>query len=254
MTIYGTKLLWPLTDTPFGVGSVFIIDPAFTLPLLIVTVWAFFVKADSPRLGRSVNAALTVSTLYIFLSIGLQIHAGNKASAWLAEKGIAPERTLTIPTPFNILYWHTIAIDGERYLNVYSSTLNDAMTLYSHPRQPDLEGCLAALPTYRALRVFTKGIYSVNADGNKVIFSDLRMGLTPDYVFRFHIADLVDGNMIETIPPTRQTVKRGTDGDIPWLRAGILGQQTTRLAEMDAHISDIGMLAGNPATSTAPCG
>ena len=58
MTIHGTKLLWPLTDMPFGVGSVFIIDPAYTLPLLAVTLWAFFIKGDSPKLRRSVNAAL----------------------------------------------------------------------------------------------------------------------------------------------------------------------------------------------------
>ena len=35
MTVYGTQLLRPFTDHPFAVGSVFIIDPAYTLPLLV---------------------------------------------------------------------------------------------------------------------------------------------------------------------------------------------------------------------------
>jgi inner membrane protein len=38
MTVYGTQLLLPFTDNAFGVGSVFIIDPAYTLPLLVGVV------------------------------------------------------------------------------------------------------------------------------------------------------------------------------------------------------------------------
>ena len=34
LTIYGTQLLQPFTDEAFGVGSMFIIDPLYTLPLL----------------------------------------------------------------------------------------------------------------------------------------------------------------------------------------------------------------------------
>src|SRR5690606_37998006 len=35
MTVYGTQLLQPFSDHPYAVGSVFIIDPAYTLPLLL---------------------------------------------------------------------------------------------------------------------------------------------------------------------------------------------------------------------------
>ena len=35
LTIYGTQLLQPFSNYPFGLGSIFIIDPAYTLPLLI---------------------------------------------------------------------------------------------------------------------------------------------------------------------------------------------------------------------------
>ena len=40
MTVYGTQLLLPFTDHPFGVGSIFIIDPLYTLPLLVGAGWA----------------------------------------------------------------------------------------------------------------------------------------------------------------------------------------------------------------------
>ncbi|XOT98672.1 metal-dependent hydrolase, partial [Alcaligenes pakistanensis] len=36
-TSYGTQLLWPLAATPATWSSIFIIDPLYTLPLLIAT-------------------------------------------------------------------------------------------------------------------------------------------------------------------------------------------------------------------------
>jgi len=254
MTIYGTKLLWPIVEEPFGVGSIFIIDPLYTLPLLIVTIWAFFVRDYTPNLKRAVIGALAISTLYMGASAALQHDAAKKADTWLAEKGITAERTLTIATPFNILYWRTIVIDRDRYLNLYTSTIGGIPALYSHPRRVDLVGCLAGNVHFQALSTFTKGIYSINTDGDKVIFADLRMGLTPDYVFRFHIADLKDGAPQDIQPAIRQTVDRGSEGDISWLKAGIIGAQTTRMAETTARIEDLEMLASHGGTNSAPCG
>jgi inner membrane protein len=45
MTIYGTQLLQPFTDHPFGVGSVFIIDPLYTVPLTVGVVAALRLKS-----------------------------------------------------------------------------------------------------------------------------------------------------------------------------------------------------------------
>jgi len=254
MTIYGTKLLWPLTDAPFGVGSIFIIDPLYTLPLLAVTIWALFVGGFLPKLHRAVIGALVASTLYMGASVALQFHAAHQAGKWLANQGITPERTLTIATPFNTLYWRTIVMDGDRYLNLYTSTIGGAPTLYSHARRSELEGCLAENGKFRALRKFTKGFYGIDTQDGKVIFSDLRMGLTPDYVFRFHIADIVDGTPQNIDPAIRQPVQRGTDGDIPWLRAGILGAQTKRIAEATSLIEDTQRLAVDVRSDTSPCG
>src|SRR5690606_32585178 len=39
MTVYGTQLGLPFTNTPFAVGSMFIIDPLYTLPLLAGVLW-----------------------------------------------------------------------------------------------------------------------------------------------------------------------------------------------------------------------
>ncbi|HEY0825570.1 MAG TPA: metal-dependent hydrolase, partial [Ramlibacter sp.] len=63
MTVYGTRLLLPFSDHPFAVGSVFIIDPLYTVPLLIGLVVAL-----ARREGRGLRAnawGLALSTAYL---------------------------------------------------------------------------------------------------------------------------------------------------------------------------------------------
>ena len=49
LTVYGTQLFWPIWREPQGLGSIFVIDPAYTLPLLLVTLWAFFQRDWTAR-------------------------------------------------------------------------------------------------------------------------------------------------------------------------------------------------------------
>ena len=46
-TAYGTQLLWPLDVPPTMWATLFIIDPLFTLPLLVATVLAAFIPNRS---------------------------------------------------------------------------------------------------------------------------------------------------------------------------------------------------------------
>ncbi|MEM7464823.1 MAG: metal-dependent hydrolase, partial [Pseudomonadota bacterium] len=85
MTVYGTRLFWPLYPDPIGVGSVFIIDPLYTLPLLIVVVWSFAVSKWSSRLNGALIAALIFSSAYMGFSTILQANAERRAKAIFAD-------------------------------------------------------------------------------------------------------------------------------------------------------------------------
>ena len=169
----------------------------------------------------------------MLLSIPLQQMAQAKALQVLDDRGIKPERILTVAGPFSIFYWKTIAIDGNRYINLYSSTFggDDAVSAYVHPRGADLIPCLATNQRFQDLRAFNKGIFSLAADGEEIVMSDLRMGLSPNYVFSFAIAEATEAGMRPLEIPIRRPVIRGVEGDWDWLFAGILGSQITRPAE-----------------------
>ncbi len=228
MTVYGTQLLWPLSTYPFGLGSVFIVDPLYTLPLLVVTVWALLARGWSRPLGRATATALVLSTAYLGWSTLAQRRALDRAETALAAWGLGSERTLATPTPFNTLFWRVIAVDGERYHNVYVPLLGNGVVVESHDRGPVC--VLAGLPEAQRLAAFSKGFFRVERLGDRLAVADLRMGLTPAYVFRFVVAAIgPDGPA--PVAPVRLPTRRELARDGGWILAGIAGAVRPRPAE-----------------------
>lgn len=239
MTIYGTRLFWPLWPVPLGLGSVFIIDPLYTLPLLAVTLWGFFQRDWSRAFGRALVVAFVVSTSYLGWGVAAQQAAHHRAAQALASAQIAPERLFATPTPFNSLFWRIVAIDGSRYLNVYVPLLGgaEAMTAYVHPRQRVSAKCLDDNEAMRRLSTFSKGFYRVDTTTNgSVVMADLRMGLTPHYVFRFIVAEH-NGSGLTPSDPRRLPTERSAPGDMAWIWAGIRGKAAPRPAEASRAVT-----------------
>ena len=238
LTVYGTRLFWPLSTEPLGAGSIFIIDPLYTLPLLIALVWALCLRSWTAPIGRVLAICLAISTAYLGWSLAAQRVVEDRARTVLAEAGIEAERLLATPTPFNTLLWRVIALDGERYLNLYVPMLGlgDGVTVYAHPRVNGPAGCLDGNGPAARLAAFSKGFYRVDAGDGEVVMSDLRMGLTPNYVFRFVVAE-ARGGRTAPIAPRRRAGARQADGDIDWLLAGLTGKSAVRPAEAAAAVA-----------------
>ena len=96
-TVYGTQILRPFTDFPYAVGSIFIIDPLYTLPLLIGIGAALALRNE--RGWRWNVAGLVVSTLYLGWSVFAQAQVTAIAQASLRADGRKIERLLVTPTP-----------------------------------------------------------------------------------------------------------------------------------------------------------
>ncbi len=234
MTIYGTRLFWPVFPDPVGVGSVFIADPLYTLPLLAVTVWALVRSGWSRALGRGVAVALVLSTAYLGWGVVIQSQMEARAREVFAARGIVPEQVLAIAGPFNTVMWKVIALEDEAYHNVYLSLVDgpDPVPVYTHPRRPDLAACVAGSDAYAKLAWFSRGFLKAEERDGRLVVSDLRMGMTPDYVFQFALADLRDG-AASGIPAERDlSHRRMGEGDGGWLWARITGRPADRLAEL----------------------
>lgn len=236
MTVYGTRLFWPIYPDPVGVGSVFIIDPLYSLPLLGVVIWALCKKDWSSRLRNGVVGALAVTTAYMGLSVVIQHRVEAQARTVFEENGGVPDKIYAIASPFNILVWKVIGLSEDKYENLYLSLLDgDAPAeIYTHPRHPELVACLQDTEAFKKLNWFSRGYYRSELVDNRVVVSDLRMGLTPGYAFRFAIGEK-QGEDIKPVGPTREEgFGRVNDQDWEWFADRLKGIPSVRLAEATA--------------------
>lgn len=191
-TIYGTQIFWPLDPTPMSWGSLFIIDPAYTLPLLVGVV-AVVLLRRRPALAHRLNAAgLILSTLYLGFSLATKLQVQALARESLAAQGVEYTSLLSLPSPFNTVLWRILAMDERGYHEGWYSLLDDRPQIeFAHrPSAPELLAGLENHWPVERLKWFTKGFYKVAREGDDILISDLRMGLEGSYVFRFKVGEI----------------------------------------------------------------
>lgn len=229
MTVYGTQLLQPFSDHPFGVGSVFIIDPAYTVPLIVGVIVALRLKSTR---GLAWNTAgLVLSTLYLAWSVGAQQHVAEIARASLQQDGVSPEGLLVTPAPFNTVLWRLVATTPTQYLEGHYSLLDDSrhITWTVHERGADLIAKHSEEPSVQRMAHFTHGFYSLSATDGDLFLTDLRMGQEPHYTFRFNLgseAARANGGYRPTSNGTRPDVRSA----LPQLWRRMLGERSAAAA------------------------
>lgn len=220
MTVYGTQLLQPFTNHPYGVGSIFIIDPAYTVPLIVGVIAALRLKNTR---GQRWNAAgLLLSTAYLAWSFGAQQHVDRIAHASLQTAGIEAQGLLVTPSPFNTVLWRLVATTPTQYFEGYHSLLDDRAEIRwtAYPRGGDLiEQHGQAEPVAR-IAAFSHGFFSLQNGGNRLLLTDLRMGLEPTYTFRF---DIGAPSAVGQSPVTQLPMRPDLGLALPWLWQRLLG-------------------------------
>lgn len=194
-TVYGTQIFWPLPTPPVMWSSIFIIDPAYSLPLLAGVLAALLLHRTS-RGHRLNSLGLALSSLYLLWSVGAKLHVEGVVRASLTRQGIGYEALLTTPTAFNTLLWRVLIVDGKGYAEGYSSLLDGRreIRMAHHPANRELLGVLKDHRPVERLRWFTHGFYAVSREAGGIWITDLRMGMEPDYTFRFRVASATDSD------------------------------------------------------------
>jgi inner membrane protein len=124
LTVYGTQLLAPFSNQPFGVAGVSIIDPVYTLPLIGVLIYAAR-TLDKAKAWRAVIGMLMLTTAYLGLSWSQNPAARDLAEADLNARGIAFEKVEAYTTIFSPWLRRVMATDQAGHIKVgFVSTLN----------------------------------------------------------------------------------------------------------------------------------
>lgn len=201
LTVYGTQLLWPITEYPFGIASLFIIDPLYTLPLLIAFIAVFLPKLPPYRALRMNRAALVLSSVYIVWSLGAKFYIDQTVKTALHDRQIQAEHYLSTPAPFSTLLWRILVMSGDEYYEGYVSIF-DSPSEVSLDNYDSTESLLTEIEDewdVQRLQWFTKGFYAVKQEEKNIIFSDLRMGVECYYVFNFIVGEESEAGIVKRV-------------------------------------------------------
>lgn len=208
-TSYGTQLFWPLMPTPTAWSSIFIIDPLYTVPLLIA-VGAGLLFGLRGKAARAQNMALALTSVYLAFTVGGKFMAEHRVETELARQGIQAEQLFSTPTPFNSLLWRVIVLDGEDYHEALVSWFDTtAPQLERIPRGTHLAAALVDSEAHARLQWFTGGMLRYDQLGDLLVVTDIRLGMTGFHPFRFDFAQWDEGQWREHAQIERLPAERG---------------------------------------------
>ena len=207
-TVYGTQLWWPLPVQPTSWSTVFIIDPGYTLWLLLACGFAAW-AGERASAQRALVGGLVLSSAYLGWSLVAKHIVDRDAARALAAMGLADAPRLSTPMPLNTLLWRVIVMTPDGYLEGQRSIVADTGPMRFERFDSDVAALAAArdVPAVRRLQWFNGGFMRAQTTPDGVLaLSDLRMGMAPSYSFEFEVARRVDG-IWQAMPPTQREWK-----------------------------------------------
>jgi inner membrane protein len=185
LTPYGTQLLLPFSDARFAINAMPIIDPAYTLILLIGLLAA--ARLWRHRAQTVAAFTLTLSCSYLAWGAYLNDAAEREARRQLLAAGIGAARVTAFPTILQLHYRRVVArLPDEDRVGFLSLWRPCEIEWTSAPRGVPDRARAAFLAT-REGRIFdwfamgwARYRVQVDATGARLVATDLRYGFTED--------------------------------------------------------------------------
>ena len=133
-TSYGTMLWWPFSSERVSLSFVSIVDPLFSMPLLVLVILAAVRRQRWFAIG-----ALLWAGLYLGAGMLQRSTAMEMGTALAASRGHTPARLDAKPSFANILIWKTIyESDGEFFVDAVRARFAPRVFVGTSVRQLDI--------------------------------------------------------------------------------------------------------------------
>ena len=178
-TSWGTQILWPL-EQRFALKTIFVIDPFYTIPLVIAIVYVWKTNNESFRY-KYIIRGLLISSSYLLLSCFIKLYAVSQFEKALKNQGIQYSEIIVKPTAFNLILWNAnIATNDNYLLSDYSLFDTQAISFVAYSKNNVLEKQLIGNPDFEKLKKASEGWYIISQKDENLYFNDLRFGLLND--------------------------------------------------------------------------
>ena len=186
-TSYGTSLLLPFSDFKIMIGSIFIIDPIYTIPLSISIGYIFIKKKVLMINNFSFNTiALIFSQVYLLFT-------------FIVQQSILPSgKAYATPTPFNSVVWRVVVVEDDfikqYFVNIFKGKGVEIKIENRHYLQSINQQVVDKYAN------FSSGFYNLEVVDDKLILKDFRMGSITNPSFSFIIAELINDQWVAVLP------------------------------------------------------
>lgn len=178
-TLYGTQLFLPFSDYRVALNTIAIVDPAYTLPLLLGITGALIVRRRNPALAAKFNSVgLLLAHIYFLFTIGNKFYVNQKFEAAFTEQQIQPNSYLSNPVIFSNLLWCAVAKDDSMCYIGYYSILQDKPIIRfdGYKKNEHLLNKIKDREGVAKLRWFSKDYFVVEEKNDSLAFYDVRFG------------------------------------------------------------------------------
>ena len=111
----------------------------------------------------------------------------RQAERALAAMDLDQAPRLSVPMPFNTLLWRVVAMTPSGYVEGFRSLAADRGPMVFRGYASNVQALREAggVPAVRRLTWFNHGFEQARVIDGTLVLGDLRMGVEPDYFFRF---------------------------------------------------------------------
>jgi inner membrane protein len=212
-TSWGTQILWPL-DYRFALKTIFVVDPLYTIPLVIALIMVWTTK-DVVLRKKHITKGLFISSFYLLLSCSVKLYALNKFEKALDKQGIHYSAIIVKPTAFNIILWNAnVATTASYLLADYSLFDSQPITFTSYNNNKSLESELNGNSSFEKLKKASEGWYIISQKNKSLYFNDLRFGLlndkpeNPQFAFSYEFIATESELKAVEVPKSKKDGKR----------------------------------------------
>src|SRR5690554_6225530 len=158
-TSYGTQIFLPFSDVRVELNTIFIIDPAYTLPMLIALILIMFYRRDAMRRKKIIYTGMIVSHAYLLFTVLNKFLLVDPALREEIERqNLKVEMVETIPAPFQNFLWQGIIKTPNGYYAGYFNPRRGKVpfdTFLYFDRDLALENKLADFDKFKGLTEFS---------------------------------------------------------------------------------------------------
>ncbi len=179
---YGTQIFEPFSDYRLTLNNMSIIDPLFTVPMVIGNFICLFLAREGRKRSWLVWSTTTWISLYTLMSFVVLGLAKKHFRTELTKSNIETKDIRVSPSLGNIFLWRMLARDDENYYVSYWSVWDSSdrsFHLDQLSRTPELATPYRGSKPFETLDWFSEGWWKIiqdSEDRNSIYLIDMRFG------------------------------------------------------------------------------